>query len=188
MSNFIQKLREAPYHISRARHFVRTLKHLSRSSTEYMHNSGVGVIKHEWWEAIEEIEKHLESLHWSICVAVFGDDDVADEWREVDQSKQEFVDVLLAMLDVPRIADTSEWLTGRARAAIKEAVENEAEQLRMEGRSFDSKEELKNHLDAIYGYEARDTGEYLDDGYVADVWDAMKLLDKPHTVRKGATE
>ena len=71
MPKLIDQFREAPCHIGRAMHFIRTLKHLTRHSTEYMHNNGVEVIKHEWHEAIEEIEKHLEALQ-SLVTALHG--------------------------------------------------------------------------------------------------------------------
>jgi hypothetical protein len=52
-----------------------------------------------------------------------------------------------------------------------ETVQDEVENL--EGMSFDSKSELKDHLDTLYHYEGEE-GEHLTQGYVDDVWDKMQ--------------
>ena len=53
-----------------------------------------------------------------------------------------------------------------------ETVQDEVENL--EGMSFDSKSELKDHLDTLYHYEGEE-GEYLAQEYIDDVWDALRV-------------
>ena len=50
------------YEVHRSQHFVRKLQHLSRWHARALLRDGVRLDAHEFWEALEELEAHMERM------------------------------------------------------------------------------------------------------------------------------